>query len=67
MVSGNELFDDVGEVVFLSQFNAFSDVTDYSLSALYVGLPVMGIIAGLVFREIDGVLYLADVMVVRTS
>ena len=64
VVGGDEVLDDLGQVVLLGQLHAAGDVADDHLGALFVGQVLVRIDATpLVLGEEHGVLHLADVVV----
>ena len=66
-MGGDKVLDNIGQVVFLCQFQTFRHMTDDHLGTLHEGHALMGIDARLVLREIDGVQDLADVVVIGSG
>ncbi|MPN49233.1 hypothetical protein SDC9_196848 [bioreactor metagenome] len=64
MVGGDEVFNDFGQVVFLSQLNAIGYVADYNLCTLFVTEFFVRVDAArLVLGKENGVLHLSDIVV----
>ena len=63
MVGGDEVADDLRQVILVGQLQTLGDVADEHLGTLDVGLALVGIHARLVLGEVDGVLGLADVVI----
>ena len=53
MMGGNKALDDIGEIVFLSQFETFCDMADDHLGAIHKSHALMRVDTRLVLCEID--------------
>ena len=68
VVGGNEVLDDLGQVVFFGQFQAVGHVADDYLRALFVRQVLVGIDAArLILGEEHRLLHLADIVVEGTG
>ena len=63
MVSRDKLFDDIGQIVFICQFDALGHMADNHLSAVDSPHLLMWIYTRLVFCEVYGIDDLTDIMV----
>ena len=67
MVRGDELLDDIGQIVFIGQLQALGDMADNHLGTFDIRHIGMRIHTRLVLGEINGIKRLSDIMVEGTS
>ena len=63
-MGGDEILDDIGQIVFLCQLETLGHVADNHLGTIHEGHALVGIDARLILGVIDGILNLSDVVVI---